>query len=143
MQTIAIANRTITVSHVGTTSSEYGDIQRYRVSVSGSAASTEFSSLRPSRLVDARVLASVIDTELLLDYEGSRESGLLRDAGTVAWRDQSRPAIEAALRTLREVVADMPPEPISDIESSLLREIGRAGEAPGHTASGQDSDPAR
>lgn len=143
MSTIAIANRTITVSHIDTTPSDYGDIQRYRVSVSGFAASTEFSSLRPSRLVDARVLASVIDTELLLDYEGSRESGLLRDAGIVAWRDQNRPAIEAALRTLGEAVANMPPEPMSDIQSSLLREIGSEGGAPDHTASGQDSDPAR
>jgi hypothetical protein len=143
MPTIAIANRTITVSHVDTTPSDYGDIQRYRVSVSGFAASTNCSSLRPRRLVDARVLASVIDTELLLDYEGSRESGLLRDAGIVEWRDQNRPAIEAALRTLREVVADMPPEPASDIESSLLREIDRDGAAPDHTASGQESDRAR
>ncbi|WP_454168040.1 hypothetical protein [Microbacterium lacticum] len=143
MSTIAIANRTITVSHVDTTPSDYGDIQRYRVSVSGFAASTDCASLRPSRLVDARVLASVIDTELLLDYEGSRESGLLRDAGIVAWRDRNRPAIEATLRTLREAVANMPPEPMSDIESSLLREIGSDNGAPDHTASGQDSDPAR
>jgi hypothetical protein len=37
----------------------------------------------------------------------------------------------------------MPPEPMSDIESSLLREIGSDNGAPDHTASGQDSDPAR
>ncbi|MBL5975522.1 MAG: hypothetical protein D3X82_17735 [Candidatus Leucobacter sulfamidivorax] len=121
MSTIAIANRTITVSHVDTTPSDYGDIQRYRVSVSGFAASTDCASLRPSRLVDARVLASVIDTELLLDYEGSRESGLLRDAGIIAWRDQNRPAIEATLRTLRDAVASMPPEPVSEIERAIVR----------------------
>lgn len=121
MPTIDIANRTITVWHVDTTPSDYGDIQRYRVSVSGFAASTDCASLRPSRLVDARVLASVIDTELLLDYEGSRESGLLRDAGIVAWRDHNRPAIEAALRTLRDAVASMPPEPVSEIERAVVR----------------------
>lgn len=121
MPTIAIANRTITVSHVGTTPTDYGDIQRYRVSVSGFATSTEFSSLRPNGPVDTRVLASAIDTELLLDYEGSRESGLLRDAGIVAWRDHNRPVIEAALRTLRFAVASMPPEPVSDIERAIVR----------------------
>lgn len=121
MPTIDIANRTITVSHVDTTPSDYGDIQRYRVSVSGFAATTEFSSLRPNGPVDARILASAIETELLLDYDGSRESGLLRDAGIVAWRDQNRPAIEATSRTLRDVVVSMPPEPVSDIERAILR----------------------
>jgi hypothetical protein len=143
MPTIDIANRTITVSHVDTTPSDYGDIQRYRVSVSGFAATAEFSSLRPNGPVDARILASAIDTELLLDYDGSRKSGLLRDAGIAAWRDQNRPAIEAALRTLRGVVASMPPEPLSDIERSLLRAFGSDGGAPDLSASGQDSDRAR
>ena len=137
MPTIDIANRTITVSHVDTTPSDYGDIQRYRVSVSGFAATAEFSSLRPNGPVDARILASAIDTELLLDYDGSRKSGI------AAWRDQNRPAIEAALRTLRGVVASMPPEPLSDIERSLLRAFGSDGGAPDLSASGQDSDRAR
>ena len=73
-----IGGRAITVSHVDTETTEYGDVQRYRIDMSGSDAVTHLSSLRTSPNVDARFMASVIGTELLLDYEGSTDSGLLR-----------------------------------------------------------------
>jgi hypothetical protein len=116
-----IGGRTITVSHVETETTEFGDIQRYRIDVTGSDAVTHLSSLRSSPNVDARVMASVIDTELLLGYEGNAESGLLRDPGIRAWRDQHRPLIEQALDRLRDEMKDLPPEPVSDVERLLLR----------------------
>ncbi|CDJ99369.1 hypothetical protein MIC448_140002 [Microbacterium sp. C448] len=121
MREIIIGGRSITVSHVKTETTEYGDIQRYRIDVSGSDAVTHLSSLRSSPNIDARVMASVIDTELLLGYEGSAESGLLRDPGIRAWRDQHRPLIEQALDRLRDEMKDLPPEPVSDVERLLLR----------------------
>ena len=121
MRELIIGGRSITVSHVETETTEYGDIQRYRIDVSGSDTVTHLSSLRSSPNVDARVMASVIDTELLLGYEGSRESGLLRDPGIRAWRDQHRPLIEQALDRLRDEMKDLPPEPVSDVERLLLR----------------------
>ena len=66
MREIIIGGRSITVSHVETETTEYGDIQRYRIEVSGADAVTHLSSLRSSPNIDARVMASVIDTELLL-----------------------------------------------------------------------------
>lgn len=121
MREIFIGGRSITVSHVETETTEYGDIQRYRIDVSGAEAVTHLSSLRSSPNIDARVMASVIDTELLLGYEGSAESGLLRDSGIRAWRDQSRPLIEQALDRLRDEMKGLPPEPVSDVERLLLR----------------------
>lgn len=121
MREIIIGGRSITVSHVETETTEYGDIQRYRIDVSGSDAVTHLSSLRTSTDVDARVLASVIDTELLLDYEGSADSGLLRDPDIRAWRDQHRPLIEQALDRLRDEMKDLSPEPVSDVQRLLLR----------------------
>lgn len=121
MREIIIDDRTITVTHVETEATEYGDIQRYRIDVSGSDAVTQLSSLRSSPNVDARVMASVIDTELLLGYEGSAESGLLRDPGVRAWRDQHRPLIEQALDRLRDEMKDLPPEPVGVVERLLLR----------------------
>lgn len=123
-----IGGRAITVSHVETEATEYGEIQRYRIDVSGSDAVTHLSSLRSSPNVDARVMASVIDTELLLDYEGSAESGLLRDPGIRAWRDQHRPLIEETLDRLRNEIKDLPPEPVSDMERLLLRAFDMNGE---------------
>ncbi|MEV8252147.1 hypothetical protein AB0O87_14620 [Microbacterium sp. NPDC076768] len=121
MRENTIGGRTITVSHVETETTEFGDIQRYRIDVTGSDAVTHLSSLRSSPNVDARVMASVIDTELLLGYEGNAESGLLRDPGIRAWRDQHRPLIEQALDRLRDEMKDLPPEPVSDVERLLLR----------------------
>ena len=66
METITICGRSITVTHVQTEASEYGAIQRYRIDVSGSDASTHLSRLSARAAVDASVLASVIDLELLL-----------------------------------------------------------------------------
>lgn len=121
MREIIIDGRTITVTHIETETTEYGDIQRYRIDVSGSDAIAHLSNLRSSPNVDARVMASVIDTELLLGYEGSAESGLLRDPGIRAWRDKHRPLIEQALDRLRDEMKDLPPEPVSDVERLLLR----------------------
>ena len=121
MREIIIGGRVITVSHVETEATEYGDIQRYRIDVTGPDAVTHLSSLRSSPNVDARVIASVIDTELLLGYEGSAESGLLRDSGIRAWRDQNRPLLEQTLDRLRDEMKDLPPEPVSEVERLLLR----------------------
>lgn len=128
MRELIIGGRTITVSHIETEATEYGDIQRYRIDVTGSDAVTHLSILRSSPNIDARVMASVIDTELLLGYEGSRESGLLRDPGIRAWRDQHRPLIEQALDRLRDQMNDLPPEPVSDAERLLLRAFDMNGD---------------
>ncbi|MAT19464.1 MAG: hypothetical protein CMF56_13080 [Leifsonia sp.] len=134
MRELIIGGRSITVSHVETETTEYGDIQRYRIDVSGSDAVTHLSSLRSSPNVDARVMASVIDTELLLGYEGSRESGLLRDPGIRAWRDQHRPLIEQALDRLRDEMKDLSPKPVSDVERLLLRTFDIDGDDEVHGA---------
>ena len=134
MRELIIGGRSITVSHVETETTEYGDIQRYRIDVSGSDAVTHLSSLRSSPNVDARVIASVIDTELLLGYEGSRESGLLRDPGIRAWRDQHRPLIEQALDRLRDEMKDLSPKPVSDVERLLLRTFDIDGDDEVHGA---------
>ena len=134
MRELIIGGRSITVSHVETETTEYGDIQRYRIDVSGSDAVTHLSSLRSSPNVDARVIASVIDTELLLGYEGSRESGLLRNPGIRAWRDQHRPLIEQALDRLRDEMKDLSPKPVSDVERLLLRTFDIDGDDEVHGA---------
>ena len=128
MREIIIGGRSISVSHIETETTEYGEVQRYRIDVTGSDAVTHLSSLRSSPNVDARVIASVIDTELLLGYEGSAESGLLRDSGIRAWRDQHRPLIEQALDRLRDQMNDLPPEPVSDAERLLLRAFDMNGD---------------
>ncbi|WP_458040112.1 MULTISPECIES: hypothetical protein [Bacteria] len=128
MREIVIGGRSLRVTHVDTETTEYGDIQRYRIDVSGSDAFTHLSSLRSSPNLDARVMASVIDTELLLGYEGSRESGLLRDPGIRAWRDQHRPLIEQTLDRLRDEMKDLPPEPVGDAERLLLRAFDMNGD---------------
>jgi hypothetical protein len=127
---IIISGRCLTVTHVGVESTEHGDIQRYRVDVSDSDATTRLSILRASRTVDARVLASVIETELLLDYPGSSEDGVLRDRSVREWRDENRIAIEAALGRLRADIAQMQPEHVSDIERALLRAFDMDPDAP-------------
>lgn len=128
MREINIGGRSITVSHVETETTEYGEIQRYRIDVPGSDAVSHLSILRSSPNVDARVVASVIDTELLLGYEGSAASGLLRDSGIRTWRDQRRPLIEQALDRLRDQMNDLPPEPVSDAERLLLRAFDMDGD---------------
>ena len=128
MREIVIGGRSLRVTHVDTETTEYGDIQRYRIDVSGSDAVTHLSSLRSSPNLDARVMASVIDTELLLGYEGSRESGLLRDPGIRAWRDQHRPLIEQTLDRLRDEMKQLPPEPVGDAERVLLRAFDMNGD---------------
>lgn len=73
----------------------------YRIDVDWLDAVTHLSSLRSSPNVDARVMASAIDTELLLGYEGERRVRLLRDSGIRAWRDQDR-LLEQVLDRLRD-----------------------------------------
>ena len=134
MREIIIGGRSIAVSHVETETTEYGDIQRYRIDVAGSDAVSHLSILRSSPNVDARVIASMIDAELLLGYEGSRESGLLRDPGIRAWRDQHRPLIEQALDRLRDEMKDLSPKPVSDVERLLLRTFDIDGDDEVHGA---------
>lgn len=81
--------RSIAVTRIKTEPTEYGDIQRYRVDVSGFDAPTWIAILRADSAVDARVLAAVVDSELLLGYKGSEESGLLRDPALRAARRAS------------------------------------------------------
>lgn len=75
MREIVIGGRSIVVTHVSTDESEFGDIQRFRIEITESSTVTHLSILRPSAEVDSRVMASVIDAELLVGYEGSAESG--------------------------------------------------------------------
>ena len=124
MREISIAGRTITVSHVTTTLSEYGDIQRYLAEVSDSDATTCLTILRSSSTVDARVVGSVVDTELLRGHDGSADSGLLRDPAIRAWRDENRHSIETAMQTLRDEIAGLQSEPVTDIERTLLSAFG-------------------
>lgn len=121
MREIVIGGRSVRVTHVGTETTAYGDIQHSRIDVSGSDVSTRLSSLRTSPDVDARAMISAIDAELILEYPGSPESGLLRDPAIRVWRDQNRQAIEEALVRLRDEVAKLAPEPVSDIEWMLRR----------------------
>jgi hypothetical protein len=123
-----IGDRCITVTHDQTETTEYGVIQRFLVGVSGSNAVTHLSILRPSAVVDARVVASAIDTELLLEYEGSADSGLLRDPDIRLWRDQHRRLVEETLDRLRDEARDLPPEPMSDMERLLLRAFDTSGD---------------
>lgn len=140
MRKVVIGDRTIVVTHVETKTTEFGEIQRFRIEASGSKAVTHLSSLRPSTEVDARVLASVVDTELLLDYTGSSESGLLSDIGIRRWRDTHRQLIEDALERLREEALALAPVPTSDVERSLLRAFGVPDNDPGSRAP-ESSDP--
>ncbi|MCE0508977.1 hypothetical protein LVJ59_07990 [Microbacterium sp. KKR3/1] len=132
MNELAINGRTITVTHVDTQPSEYGDIQRYRIEMSESDVTARLSGLSSDAAVNARVMASAIDCELLLEYAGSDETGLLRDPSIREWRDQNRDLIEAELARLHKVAAALPAEPMSDLERSLWRAIeaderGRGG----------------
>lgn len=121
MRSITIGGRTFTVAHVGIETSEYGDIQRYRIVVSGSDAVTHLSSLSSKSAVDADIMASAIDAELLLEYAGSAEMGLLRDPGVREWRNRNRQRIEDERARLREEAAELPTEPTSDLERGLWR----------------------
>jgi hypothetical protein len=121
VETITICGRSITVTHVQTETSEYGAIQRYRIDISGADTRTHLSRLSARAAVDASVLASVIDLELLLRYAGSAEMGLLRDAGIRQWRDQRRQQIEDELARLRREADLLPAEPTTDLERALWR----------------------
>lgn len=125
MNEITINGRTITVTHVSTETSEYGEIQRYRIDVSDSGATAQLFRLSPEEAVNARVMASAIDAELLLEYAGSEETGLLRDPHIREWRDQSRDLIEDEVARLRKEAATLPAEPMSDLERDLWRAFER------------------
>lgn len=89
MREVNVGGRFLAVTHIKTEPTEYGDIQRYRVDVSGLDSPTRIAILRIDSTVNARVLAEVVDSELLLGYEGTEESGLLRDPTLRAWLDDA------------------------------------------------------
>ena len=66
MRKVVIGDRSVLVTHAGTEATEFGDIQRFRIEMSESDAVTHLSILRSSAEVDARVIESVLDAELLL-----------------------------------------------------------------------------
>ncbi|MBS1906110.1 MAG: hypothetical protein JST33_05975 [Actinobacteria bacterium] len=125
MNEITINGRTITVTYVSTETSEYGDIQRYRIGMSNSDATAHLSRLSPDRGLNVRIMASAIDAELLLEYARSNEMGLLRDPRIREWRDQNRDLIEAEVARLRQEAATLPAEPMSDLERDLWRAFER------------------
>lgn len=124
MREIVIGDRAISITHVKIETSVYGDIQRYRVEISGSTTSSGLAIMRSSSAVDARVMASAIDQELLHGYDGNEECGLLRDAGVREWRDENRALIEEALQELQVEVTQLPPEPVGESERILRRAFG-------------------
>lgn len=128
MHELVVGGRSITVTHIASDSSEHGAIQRYRVEVSGSDSATEPSILREDSVVDVRVMALVIASELLLEYPGSAESGLLRDSAIRAWRDEHRGSIEELLEQLKRDADALPPEPVSEAERILLRAFDMDGD---------------
>lgn len=121
MREVTVGGRSVAVTHIKTDQTEYGDIQRYRVDVSGFDAPTRIAILRTDSAVDARVLAAVLDSELLLGYKGSEESGLLRDPALRAWRDEHRGEIEELRQQLHREADALPPEPMTESERILLR----------------------
>ncbi|MEV7758000.1 hypothetical protein AB0O16_06745 [Microbacterium sp. NPDC089180] len=121
MRDIVVGDRTISVWHVGVEPLEDGEIHRYRASISGSEATTGIAILRASVAVDARVLRSVIENGFLSDYEGTREHGLLADPDTRAWRERNRTLLHEAVRDLESEILELPDEPVSEIERTLMR----------------------
>ena len=119
--------RSVAVTHIKTEPTEYGDIQRYRVDVSGFDSPTRIAILRTDSTVDARVLAAVVDSELLLGYDGSEESGLLRDPALREWRDEHRDEIKELLQQLHREADALPPEPMTEGERILLRAFDMEG----------------
>lgn len=128
MNKVIVGDRSVTVTHIKTEPTEYGDIQRYRVDVSGFDAPTRFAILRADSAVDARVLVAVVDSELLLGYKGSEESGLLRDPALRAWREDHRDEIKELLQQLHREADALPPEPMTEGERILLRAFEMDGE---------------
>lgn len=66
----------------------------------------------------------MIENGFLSDYEGSRERGLLADPGTRAWRDRNRALLQEAVRDLESEIRELPDEPVSGIERTLMRAFG-------------------
>ncbi|MBN9202143.1 MAG: hypothetical protein ABS61_00570 [Microbacterium sp. SCN 70-18] len=128
MHEVFVGDRSVAVTHIKTEPTEYGDIQRYRANVSGFDASTRIAILRADSAVDARVLAVVVDSELLLGYKGSEESGLLRDPALRAWRDEHRNEIKELLQQLHCEADALPPEPVTEAERMLLRAFDMDGD---------------
>lgn len=128
MREVIVGGRSIAVTHIKTEPTEYGDIQRYRVDVSGFDAPTRFAILRADSAVDARVLVAAVDSELLLGYKGSEESGLLRDPALRAWREDHRDEIKELLQQLHREADALPPEPMTEGERILLRAFEMDGE---------------
>lgn len=128
MPEVNVGGRSVAVTHIKTEPTEYGDIQRYRVDVAGFDAPTRIAILRTDSTVNARVLAIVVDSELLLGYAGSEESGLLRDPALRAWRDEHRDEIEELLQQLHREADALPPEPVTEGERILLRAFDMDGD---------------
>jgi len=128
MREVLVGGRSVAVTHIKTEPTEYGDIQRYRVEVSGFDAPTRLAILRADSTVDARVLVAVVDSELLLGYKGSEESGLLRDPALRAWRDEHRDEIKELLQKLHREADALPPEPLTEGERILLRALDMDGD---------------
>ena len=124
MREIVVGGRTIAVTHVNSESSEYGDIQRYRIEISGLSAAAGLAIMRSSSAIDARVMASAIDAELLRGYEGSADHGLLCDPAIREWRDTHRALLNDTLDRLRSEILELPSEPITDAERILFRAFG-------------------
>lgn len=75
-----------------------------------------------------RLRRPVVDSELLLGYKGSEESGLLRDPALRAWRDEHRDEIKELLEQLHREAAALPPEPVTEGERILLRAFDMDGD---------------
>lgn len=121
MRDIVVGDRTISVRHVGIEPLGDGEIHRCQASISGSEATTGIAILRAGVAVDARVLRSVIENGFLWDYEGTRQHGLLTDPDTRAWRDRNCTLLQRAVRDLESEILELPDEPVSDVERTLMR----------------------
>ncbi len=120
MREIEIRGRVITIRHVDTMASADGAIQEYEIAISSSNVVTcQWSTLQESTDVTASVTANAIDTELLLDYEGSWQSGLLRDQAVRAWRDSNRSQIQETVDHLRSGVFNDDDSSMSGAEQAL------------------------
>jgi hypothetical protein len=98
------------------------------VDVSCFASPTRIAILRTDSTVDARVLAVVVDSELLFGYEGIEESSLLRDPALRAWRDEHRSEIKGLLQRLHCEADALAPEPVTEAERMLLRAFDMDGD---------------
>ena len=93
MNEITINGRTITVTHVSTETSEYGDIQRYRIDVSNSDATAHLSRLSPEKHVNVRVMASIRRPSRTSDRRAPQPLVSLSSRSNARQRSRSRSLI--------------------------------------------------